>query len=135
MAIIIDLVKIATLVLSVTGSYFWIRRNVWSSARSISELCKTKWDFHKELAQELCGQRADSLIAWTYISLSAFAQAVLFFVPVERPFASPLRPDPIHFFYLAIMAVATLILGNWASRNLEGCLMKKVMSYENLNDK
>ena len=128
MNLITDLLKIASVVFTGIGSYFWIRRNVWSSPLSIAELAKTKCDYNDAVVKEFSGQRADSLIAWLYIFLATLAQAILFFIPVRTPFASPIPLDFSHLIYVLIMVGSLIIIGNFVSRKTEKILIKKTIN-------
>lgn len=123
--LIIDFLKIATVVFSGTGSYFWIRRNVWSSSSSIAELAKLKWSYSPAVVKELSGQRADSLVAWSYIFMATLAQAAAFFIPNPTRFDSSVPFGWHHIIYGLITFVILFISGNYISRKVE----------KNLNDK
>ncbi len=123
---LIDLAKICSLIIPAMGSYFWIRRNIWSSARSIFDLSRTKYGFSSSLINELCGQKADSFVALLYIVSGTFVQAVLFLIPVERPFASPLRLNFLNLFFAIGTFFISKHIGNLFSRWFERRLIAEV---------
>lgn len=120
---IIDLLKVSSVVFSGTGAYFWIRRNVWSSSKAIADFAETKWDYNESTVKELCGQRADSLVSWSYIFLGTVAQASLYFAPIPTTYGASIAWGIQHFIYLVIVCVILLAAGNLVSRNVERSLV------------
>ena len=123
---LIDLAKIFSLMLPAIGSYFWIRRNIWSSARSIYDISRTKYGYSTHLSDELCAQKADSFVALIYIVSGAISQAILFFIPIERPFASPLRLNWLNLIFALGTYLVFKRVGNSYSRWFERRLIKEI---------
>jgi len=121
-----ELPKIFGLMFPLIGSYFFVRRSIWSPASSIYELSRTKWDYDKPLADDLCAQKADSFVGLAYIVFGITAQAVLLFTPVERPFASPVRLNLLNLFFAVATVFVFKWLGNAFSRWFERRLIRKV---------
>ena len=132
MEITTDLLKVTSVACSGWGSYFWIRRNVWWSSSSIAELAKSKYGYSKAVIRELCGQRADSLVAWAYISLATISQAALFFIPTTWNSLGAFTR--YHLLSFVIASGILLLIGNFLSRNMERKLIAKTKSYFDSGD-
>ena len=126
METLIDLLRVSPLATSFVGSYFWIRRNVWSSHTSIIDLVKFKNEQNEDLIKEMAAQKADSLIAWAYIFLSTFCQTIIIFFPISSAWNYAESSILKHFFLFVILDGILYLCGNVLSRRFEEMTIRKV---------
>jgi len=127
MGILTDILKVLPLASTAIGSYFWIRRNVWSSHISIAKIAIPGYDYNEELIRELSAQRADSLIAWIYIVLSVFSQTILNFIPIPTTWDYSITFEPQHLFLFLLCCLSFYLFGNRVSRYTEERTFKRAM--------
>jgi hypothetical protein len=114
-------------VASSLGAYFWIRKNLWFSAKNVLETSTAHFDYNLDSIKESCEQRSDSIVAFSLIAIGSFSQFILLFI-------SPTIDSFMAFSYKEFLVLCAMFFIFWwvgkkSSHFVQDYLYSKVIQH------
>ena len=108
-------VRLSALFLMILSSYFWIRSAAIMRDNDIAILSQFRWSYDLQVANNLCHQRADALVAAGLILLSMIFQTVISYWIPRSDDGGFDKPGVIWF---CVVFILTLIVAQITSERL-----------------
>lgn len=89
--------------LIILSSYFLIKSVLALSSADIASLSHSKWDYSIEVAQNLCRQRADTIIGFSLLLLSIVAQLIVWCFHTGLDFNMNRKGIPVAIVFIIIV--------------------------------
>ncbi len=105
------------------AAYFWIRKNLWQSVKTMLELSVPQSGQNAQAIRDYASQKSDSVIAFALIVLGALARLGLFHVP--HPISS-FAPAKVPQLVLIIGVCGfEYFIGNLGSRSIQAKILRR----------